>query len=124
MRLLQRIDRSFIGKYIAKKQEIIANTNPDRIYIENIRSFFNISFRLARFFCELAVREGVLRKKRGIICFNHECGKIILSIDESAEIPPVVNCHTCQLRESDTYQFNTEQLDTIVFYQLIRKDGK
>ncbi|TKC65173.1 hypothetical protein FBD94_01035 [Pedobacter hiemivivus] len=124
MRLLQIIDKSFLGKFIAKKQELIAATDPNRIYVENIRSFFNIPNRLAKLFCNLAVREGVFREKIGIICYNKDCERIILSVDNLDQMPSVITCQSCQLREESEYDFNTASLSTIIFYQIVRKNGK
>ncbi|HRD40962.1 MAG TPA: hypothetical protein PLC65_20200, partial [Bacteroidia bacterium] len=58
IKLYQIIDRSFIGKFVERKLSIIENTDPERIYVENIRSFYNMPSFAAKTLCELAVREG------------------------------------------------------------------
>jgi len=120
MRLLEIIDSTFIGKLITRKQELMDRTDPDRIYVENIRSFFNIPTSVARFLCELAARQGLFRKKIGVLCENEECGRIILTVDDPGAIPSIVECKTCTLREAEKSEFNKEELQTIVFYQLVR----
>ena len=121
MKLLEIIDSTFIGKLISKWQDIIQETDPDRIYVENVRSFFNIPTKVAKFLCELAVRQGLFKRRIGIICENEDCERIILTINDKKDIPSVVECHTCKLRENPNFEQSNADLQTITFYQLVRR---
>jgi len=118
-KFFQIIDKSFIGKWVDKKLNIVEHTNPDRIYIENIRQFYNIPYPFARFLCDLAVREGVFTKHFGIICPNENCGRIIKSIDNLNELPNEITCTTCEMLEESKFTFVKKEIKTIVYYKLI-----
>lgn len=117
-KFLNLIDRTPIGAVVDKKLDITEKTDPDRIYIENIREFYNLPYVAAKTLCELAVREHIFRKKIGVICPNDECRRIIKSYDIAEEQDETITCIPCQLRESEEYSFNTKELETIIFYQL------
>lgn len=112
------IDSSFLGRIIAKKQEIIEMTDPERIYIENIRSFFNMPYTLAKGLCELAVKEKVFKKRVGYLCPNEDCDRLLKSFDLSANEQEILTCYQCQLKQKENFEFPLNQLDSIVYYQL------
>lgn len=118
-RFFQIIDNSFIGRFINKKISLIDQLNPDRIYIENIRAFYNMPYFAAKIFCDMAVAEGVFRKKIGIECSNDDCGRIVLSVTKTSEIPDEIKCSTCELLERDKYIFSKSEIRTITYYQLV-----
>lgn len=119
-RLLKTIDDSFFGDIVSGKEKLISNSNPDKIYVENIRSFFGFSFRIATFYCDLAVRAGYFSKHKGYICANKNCQKIILEKDFKETIPKELNCTNCEIREEENYLFDTNRLNQIVFYRLVK----
>ncbi len=99
---------------------IIEGTDPNRIYIENIRSFYNIPFSFAKFFCELAVRENVFKRRIAVNC--PECGRVIMHVSTKVEIPDTVKCDTCELLEKNKFEFHTTDKDWTLFYQLNDND--
>ncbi|AOW10033.1 hypothetical protein [Flavobacterium gilvum] len=102
-----------------KQAQIIENTDPDRIYIENIRSFFNIPTRWAKFLCKLAVRQGIFRKKFAVECKNENCNRIIKVYDNEEEIPTDLSCLTCELEGQTDFSFKTKDLNIVEYYQYI-----
>jgi phage FluMu protein Com len=116
IKFFQAIDNSLIGKIIDKKLKIVEHTDPDRIYIENIRSFYNIPFKAAQFFCEMAVKENYFKKKIGVRC--PQCDKLLLTVDHHSEIPSVIKCDNCELLEEEVFEFDFKAEYTDVFYQL------
>jgi hypothetical protein len=121
-RLLNLIDNTGIGNFVSSKQSLIENTNPDRIYIENVRSFFNLPSTIAKLLCDIAVRQNVFRKQIGVLCPNKDCGRIIKTYDSIEEIEEVIECEQCLLKEEDKHSFSKEQIKIIVFYQLIQNE--
>lgn len=113
----QAIHISFIGKFVANKKNIIENTDPERIYIENVRHFFNVPHFMAKFFCDMAVSHGYFEKHIGVRCPKD--GQIIFTVKDKSEIPDNIHCEICQLLERDKYDFSKDEVDTIVFYKLI-----
>jgi len=119
-KFLKIIDQSKIGKYISNKQKIIEGTDPERIYIENLRGVFNLPYNLTKFFCELAVKEKLFRKRIAVTCPNEACGRIIKSYAAEEEIEDSIECEQCMLLEKEKFAFSTQELKKIVFYQLVK----
>ena len=115
-RFLKLIDRTPIGGIIDKKLDIIEKTDPDRIYVKNIRAFYNLPYMAARTLCELAVKEHIFKKKIGVLCPNDK--QIIKSYDFEEQQDETVTCLQCQLREDERFSFDTKDLDKVTFYQL------
>jgi hypothetical protein len=111
-------------KFFAKKAKIVEETDPDKIYVENVRSFFNISTRLAKYLCALAVRQGIFRKKYAVECKNNDCNCTIKVFDTKEEIPENINCFQCELDGHSEFSFNTNDLDIVEYYQYIENDRK
>jgi hypothetical protein len=106
--------------------DLIDKTDPKRIYVENISSFFNLPFGAARYFCEMAVKQGIFTKKYGVVCRNEECQRIIVSYDQNPADKSEqfhVNCEQCELLERYPYEFDLKDTDIIEYYQLVTADG-
>jgi hypothetical protein len=112
MKLLDLID---------KKANILTRIDPNRIYVENIRSFYNIPTKLAKFFCEMAVKQKYFIKKIAIICPNEDCNRVVVTINNYSEIPKLVKCDQCELLERYPYEFSPTMKDLMEFYQLTDK---
>lgn len=109
-----------LQKLLERKTEIIENTDPDRIYVENIRSFFRVPYTLARFFCEMAVREKFFKKKVGVFCTNDDCRRLIQTHDIRADINEEIICDICEDLEKEKFVFKKNDLDITEFYQLVK----
>lgn len=118
-KFFQAIDNSFVGRFVDKKHNQILNTDTSRIYVENVRSFFGISTRFAKFLCQIAVNQKLFKKHIGVVCSNKECERIIISVDDRKKLPSQVSCSNCLLNEIEPNIFPFESLETIEFYELI-----
>jgi hypothetical protein len=116
MKFLQAIDNSFIGRLVQSKLNIIEHTNPNRIYVENIRSFYNMPFPLAKFFCEMAAKQGFFIKQYGIKCPNQD--NIIKVVSKKSDLPDVVHCDICESLGKDRFEFNISECKIQEFYKL------
>jgi hypothetical protein len=103
---------------IDKKTNLLSRLDPDRFYVENIRSIFNLPHPLAKFYCEMAVKQSYFIKKFGIICLNEECKRLIISFDSKSDLPKSIKCEQCELLERDKYVFELSEKDIIEFYQI------
>lgn len=110
------IDKSFIGRFIDKRLDVISATNPDRIYVENIRSFYNLNTPTAKTLCEMAVKENLFKKRIGVEC--PDCGKLITHYNSEKDIPEKIVCDTCLMLENDKHEFKKSEISKIEFYQL------
>jgi hypothetical protein len=120
MKFFQIINSSGFGRFIDGRLDVLKKTDPDRIYVENIRSFYKMPYFVAKFFCEMAVRNNLFIKKIGVLCPNE--GRIILIVDRVEDIPDVIHCDNCELLEEEKYEFNRKECQTIVFYKLNRME--
>lgn len=120
-KLLKIIDGSFIGRVVSRKKEIIEGTNPDKIYIENVRSFFNISFRFATVLCEKAVEYGYFDRFYGYKCPIND--NIIYSsktlISDSREFI----CGTCEDLGEENYRHRSDELKVVIYYRLVKQSS-
>ena len=112
------------NKYFRNKAKIIEITDPDRIYIENIRSFFNISSRFAKFLCETAVRQGLFEKKIAVECGNEDCKRIIKVFNINEELPDYLDCIVCQAEGREKFRFYKKDYNIIEFYKLVKDEYK
>lgn len=118
-RFLNLIDNSkMIGNVIANKQALIESTDPDRIYVENIRSFFSVPHRVAKLLCEMAVKDRIFLKRYGYLCANEDCESLIFVSEKHIDTDDKIICETCELREKDTTKFNLKDLEEVTFYKL------
>lgn len=96
----------------------ISELNPEKIYVENVRSFLHIPSTLAKFICEMAVVDNVFQSKIGIVCPNTDCRRIIKSYNKLTDIPNEIECEICEHTEHEHFIFNTEKLEKIKYYKL------
>ena len=115
-RFLNLIDETPIGRVVAKKEELIDQLDPERIYDENVRSFFGISYSLARLLCEMAVREGLFLRRYGVMC--PVCDRILESVPSEEQIPEHLICKVCEINERDRYEYSRKECAIIPFYKL------
>lgn len=100
-----------------KLKNAIHSLDPDRIYVENVRSILNVNSRLAKIVCNLAVKKGYFKRYYAVECKNDSCGRIIESFEEKEEIPSELHCYICKDDGLEKTSFKKEELKTIVFYQ-------
>lgn len=120
-KFFQTIDDSFIGKFINKRVDVLEQTNPERIYVENIRRFYNMPHKAAKFFCDMAVHQHLFNKKYGVKC--PQCEKNLLSVDYTIEIPDTLHCDNCELEERELFDFPKQSCQVVEFYQLNKSHG-
>ena len=109
-----------VQQFLKRRVEIIEKTDPDRIYVENIRSFFRVPYTVARFFCEMAVKEKFFKKKVGVFCSNEDCRRLIKSYDSRLEINDEIICDICEDLGKEKFVFVKEDIEIVEFYQLVK----
>lgn len=115
-KFFQIIDNSFIGRFIDKRLDVISATNPDRIYVENIRSFYNLNTPTAKTLCEMAVKENLFKRRIGVECPH--CAKLITHYNSENDIPEKIVCDNCLMLENEKHEFKKSEISKIEFYQL------
>lgn len=104
--------------FLNNKNDILTNIKPHRIYVENVRSFFNFPYGFSKFLCEMAVQSGHFRKRFGVQCSNADCTRIISHYSNKEQIPHDINCDICEELERENHSFNKNEIEIIEFYQL------
>jgi hypothetical protein len=108
-----------LSKIISTKSELLSHLDPDRIYVENVRSFYNLPTRVAKFLCEMAVKQNFFEKWYGVMCPT--CDRIVQSFKKKSEIPHEMKCSHCELLEKDTYIFTPSDINIKPFYKLRKR---
>lgn len=110
------------GRLIGDKEQKLLELDPDRFYVENIRSFYNLTTPVARFLCELAVKQRLFDKKFGLFCPNDGCGRMIKSYAPGEPIDNLLTCKNCEILNRVPYEFPSDSLERMTYYKLRRKD--
>ena len=113
-KFLNIIDRTAVGAAVERRKELIEKTDPKRIYVENIRSFFHFPRWLAKALLELAVRQGALEKRVGIICPNDD--RLIADFAPGEE-PADIHCIVCEMKGEDQSTFDLPRCKKMEFYR-------
>lgn len=106
-------------QYLNKKADLLESLDPDRIYVENVRSFLNLPTRVAKLLCEMAVRERLFKRKYGIYCPS--CDRLLKSYNYIDEIGELFECDVCRELEEPQHQFKKRDIKIITFYKLLDK---
>jgi hypothetical protein len=101
-----------------KYLQTISSIDPGAIYVENVRSFMRTTTFLAKFMCEVAVKDRIFEKRIGLVCPNDSCKRIIKSFTNEKEIPATIICHNCESNDEEEFEFDTSKLKRITFYKL------
>jgi hypothetical protein len=114
-KFLETISRIIPGDVFSGKEDALSSLNPDKIYVENVRSVLGVSNRRAVQICESAVRQGLFRRGIEILCPD---GAVAVSVDSVSEIPKTVHCWKQQGDEIEEEELPTSALRKITFYRL------
>lgn len=106
--------RFLAGSSLLQRQAEAARTiNPRRVYPRNVAAFFHIPHRAAEWLLEMAVREGWMAKRVGLL--NPEDGRMIISVPEDGPFPEVVHDDVAEAEEHQS-EFALDELDRQPFY--------
>jgi hypothetical protein len=114
------ISRFFPGDPLSGKEEAIARLNPDKIYLENVRSVLGVSTARAAKFCESAVRQGLFKRAVEVVCPD---GAVAASAETEAELPKTVRCWAGERGNLEELEMETSTLPKITFYRLNDKSA-
>jgi hypothetical protein len=100
---------------LAGKEELLAQLNPNKIYVENIRSLLGVSSKAAQAICETAVRQGLFSRKIEVMCPD---GSVAETADSEDRLSEFVPCRIEEDGQPDEVPTPTASLRKAVFYQL------
>ncbi len=96
-------------------EESLAQLDPDKIYIENVRSVLDVSYQKAKDICESAVRQGFFKRGVEVKCPD---GAVAASADSEADLPPTVHCWKEADGHYEEVELPTNTLQKVTFYRL------
>ncbi len=98
-----------------EKEEALLRLNPDKIYLENVRSLFGVTSQRAFDLCEAAVRQGLF--KRGI---EARCpdGSVGATADSEQSLPKLVHCWTEESGHLEECDLLSDSLPKVNYYRL------
>jgi hypothetical protein len=112
---LDKISSIVPGRPLAGREEAIAKLDPQKIYLENVRSALGVSHFTARQIADAAVRQGVFEKRVEVVCPD---GVAAANAKTEAELPVIVHCWTEQNGNVVEQDLPTSTLRKVVFYRL------
>lgn len=116
-RFLRLIDAPSVQRFVDRKRQVIESTDPQRIYVENVRAFFGLPTRVARLILDAAVREGSLERRVGVLC--PEDKHIVRSFSSEDEVPASVHCFVCESEGRERTDHERYELGRQTFYRLV-----
>lgn len=114
-RFLTVIDHFTSVDVLAGKEKALARLNPEKFYLENVRSILGVSHSIAKRICDTAVRQRFFSRHVEVLCPD---GSVAASAETELTLPEVVTCwieENGQLREQ---KFLTSALEKSTFYRL------
>jgi hypothetical protein len=98
-----------------KESALLSSLDPDKIYIENVRSILDVSYSSAVRICETAVRQGLFKRYIEVKCPD---GSVAAATDNEETLPKTVHCWTEIDGHPEEVEFATQALAKTTFYRL------
>ena len=114
MKFFDAITSLFQVDPVRGKEAAIASLDPEKIYLENVRSVLGVSTTAARRICDTAVRRGLFQSRVEVVCPDGTVAKVA---DSEDELPETLNCWVEQGGEFSQVEHRTEALTKVVFYR-------
>jgi hypothetical protein len=118
-RFLRTISSVLPSGLSVKETKLLAQLNPRRIYVENVRSLLGVSRSEAVRILETAVRQGVFERRIEVMCPD---GTVAASAESEESLPTTVPCYA---NDEDGYPEETSvpsrTLRKAVFYRLYER---
>jgi len=112
-KFLRRISSRLL--FSPDRLKAIEDLDPSHIYVENVRAAFGLTTGLAKRFCELAVRQGILEKRVEVLCPNNVVAKDAASVEQ---LPVEVSCWEDDGGQYEERTYATNILKKMEFYVL------
>lgn len=113
-RFSQRISEA-LGDPLRGSAEALSRLDPNKIYLENVRSVLGVSTRAAASLCETAVRQGLFSRAVEAVCPD---GAVAATADRIENLPAVLHCWVEVDGQFEESEIPLASARTIVFYRL------
>ncbi len=116
-KLLNIIRRLVPVSNVELNLDALDQLDPEKIYVENVRSVLDVSLKEAEAICETATRQGLFTKGVEVLCPDGSVGAIADSINL---LPDKVECWIEEEGHLEPREFETNGLQKIIYYRLNR----
>ena len=82
-------DQLPLPKPNAEQARLLAKLDPDKFYVENVRSILGVSTRSAAQICDLAVKQDLFERRVEVVCPD---GSVAASAATEDNLPSEVEC--------------------------------
>ena len=96
--------------------EALSHLNPDKIYLENVRSVLDVSHRKAKSICDIAVKHGAFEEWIEVRCPD---GSVPATAKTAADLPSTVRCWIEIDGESEPVDMESASLPKVTFYRFM-----
>lgn len=115
-KLFQIISNVIPAPALSEKEALeLARLNPEKFYIENVRSILGVSYSSAKHICETAVRQGVFERRIEVRCPD---GSVAASAESEAGLPQTVRCVHQEDQHFEEEELPVRDLEKVTFYRL------
>jgi len=112
-KFLSTMARYFPSKRLSR--DAISQLNPDKIYVENVRSLLDVSYSSAVEILEDGLKQGWLRCGVEVRCPD---GSVAASADTEDGLPQTVTCTQEEGGHPEEVELPTNSLSKVKFYRL------
>jgi hypothetical protein len=114
---LEKFLNTIAKRFPAKKlsREALSELNPDKIYVENVRSLLDVSHSNAVEILEDGLKRGLLRSGVEVLCPD---GYVAHVAETENELPTTVTCTTEEDGHPTEVELPTSELKKVKFYKL------
>ena len=114
-RLLTIIRKLVPAAPVAVDVKALTQLDPEKIYVENVRSVLDISYKEAEAICETATRQGLFEKGIEVLCPDGSVGAIA---DTETHLPERVECWFEEEGHLEPREMDTHDLQKVTYYRL------
>jgi hypothetical protein len=115
--LLERFLNTIAKRFPTKRlsPDALSQLNPDKIYVENVRSLLDVSYSNAVEILEDGLKRGWLLSGVEVLCPD---GYVAASAETENELPATVTCPAEEDGHPTEVEFSTNALKKVKFYRL------
>jgi hypothetical protein len=100
---------------LAGREEALSHLNPEKIYVENVRSVLGVSAKEAERICDAAARQGVFERCVEVLCPD---GVVAAAAESESGLPAQVPCWSEQEGHFEEIEVPVDTLQKRVYYRL------
>ena len=114
-KFLSTISKLFPPPSLSGKEAELSRLDPNKIYVENVRSVLEVTTKEAERICETAARKGIFDRRVEVLCPD---GVVAASAESESALPTEVPCWTEHDGQLEEVELPVNALRKRVYYRL------